>query len=128
VRFLCALCVAVFASVTPAVSFAASTSVVGREVDALLARLETSQCQFQRNGRWHDAIRARSHLERKLRYLEERTILTSSEQFIELAASRSSMSGEAYRVRCAGRAEQTSAAWFLEQLKSIRDSHPIRPD
>lgn len=94
--------------------------MVDREVDALLARLESSQCQFQRNGHWHDAARARSHLERKLRYLEERTKLTSSEQFIELAASESSLSGDAYRVRCAGRAEQSSAAWFLEQLRAIR--------
>ena len=53
-------------------------------------------------------------------HLEERTKLTSSEQFIELAASESSLSGDAYRVRCAGRAEQTSAAWFLEQLRAIR--------
>lgn len=99
---------------------------VGREIEALLGRLEASNCHFQRNGHWYDAAKARSHLERKLHYLEKRAMLESTEQFIEAAASKSSMSGEAYRVRCGDHPEQESAQWFLEQLQSIRAASPSR--
>ena len=33
------------------------------EIDYLLTRLESSGCEFFRNGRWYEAARARKHLE-----------------------------------------------------------------
>ena len=37
------------------------------EVDALLERLEQSDCRFHRNGEWYGPRKAREHLERALR-------------------------------------------------------------
>jgi len=60
----------------------------------LLRRLEASGCEFNRNGNWYPAAEAESHLLRKLNYLQDRDMVQTTEQFIELAASSSSMSGQ----------------------------------
>ena len=70
---------------------AASLSPVAKaEIDGLLSRLEASSCTFNRNGTWYPASEAKSHLLRKLKYLEDRGAVETAEQFIELAASSSS--------------------------------------
>jgi len=73
-----------------------------------------------RNGELHDAAEARAHLERKLAWLRDRGRVSSAEDFIELAASRSSFSGRAYAVRCPGRPEQPSGAWLRAELVRLR--------
>ena len=96
-----------------AACFAAPPPAARAEIDGLLSRLETSSCEFNRNGTWHSATEAKSHLLVKLKYLEDRGAVDSAEQFIELAASKSSMSGQPYLVRCANSApvsEQRLAA------------------
>jgi hypothetical protein len=96
------------------------TPATRAEIDALLNRLETSQCDFQRNGTWHSAADARSHLLVKLNYLEERGMVVSTEQFIERAATESSMTGRPYLVRCAKAAPAPSRPWLLFQLQLMR--------
>lgn len=83
--------------------------------------LSTSGCRFQRNGSWHGTAEARAHLQRKYNYLLKKDKVDSAEQFIDRAASRSSMSGRAYRVKC-GSIEQDASAWFKSQLERLRDS------
>jgi hypothetical protein len=90
------------------------------EIDGLMNRLEASGCEFQRNGSWHTAVEARAHLLRKLKYLEDVGVVKSAEQFIDLVASASSMSGEPYLVRCANSAPLASRTWMLLQLQAIR--------
>ena len=88
------------------------------EIDALLARLEA--CEFNRNGAWHTAAAARSHLLMKLKYLEDRNAVQTAEQFISLAASASSVSGKPYLVRCGAMAPVESKAWLTVELKAVR--------
>lgn len=90
------------------------------EVDALLARLEAAECRFQRNGEWYGSQKAREHLERKLAYLERWGTLESAEQFIEKAASGSSVSGEPYVVQCGKAPAVKSAQWLKGQLEALR--------
>jgi len=92
------------------------------EIDGLMSRLEASACEFSRNGSWHTAAEAKSHLLRKLKYLADRGMVHSTEQFIELAASRSSMTGQPYLVRCGNAAALPSGAWLLSQLQAMRSS------
>jgi hypothetical protein len=75
------------------------SAAVRAEIDGLLSRLELSGCEFNRNGTWHTAGDAKSHLLRKLKYLEDSGAVQSAEQFIELAASTSSTTGQPYLVR-----------------------------
>jgi hypothetical protein len=102
---------------------AASLSPAARaEIDGLLARLEASACTFNRNGTWYPATEARLHLLRKLKYLEDRGAVQSTEQFIELAASSSSTTGQPYLVKCGSGAPVQSGTWLRSQLQVIRSS------
>ncbi len=100
---------------------------VRTEIDSLLSRLATSGCQFSRNGTWYTAVEAQSHLRRKLEYLADKEALASTEQFIERAASRSSVSGQVYQVRCGGNPPQPSGAWLYAELKLLRSAPAVMP-
>ena len=73
-----------------------------REIDQLFAALQGSGCEFSRNGSWYDAQKATEHLHRKYDYLLKKGLVTTTESFIERAASESSLSGKPYHVRCGG--------------------------
>ncbi|MCC7248231.1 MAG: DUF5329 domain-containing protein [Lysobacter sp.] len=99
---------------------AAPTAQAEREIHALIAGLGVSGCRFERNGDWHDAAAAEAHLQKKYDYLRKRDMADTAELFIERAASRSSLSGKAYRVRCGRDAPVESATWFKRKLAEIR--------
>jgi hypothetical protein len=92
------------------------------EIDALLSRLEASSCTFNRNGTWYPAAEAKTHLLRKLKYLEDRGMVRSAEQFIELAGSSSSTTGKPYLVKCGSGATVESGTWLLSELQVMRTS------
>lgn len=97
------------------------------EIDGLLARLEASGCEFYRNGSRHTATEATPHLVGKLKYLEDRGAVQTAEQFIDLAASRSSVTGQAYLIKCGTAAPVESGAWLHAQLKAMRAGAPAAP-
>jgi hypothetical protein len=100
------------------IAFAAeSTSTTKLEIDHLFSYLKESGCQFFRNGTWYGAREAATHLNRKYQYLQEKKQVPSAEAFIERAASESSMSGQAYRVRCGSNPAVDSADWFSAELE-----------
>jgi hypothetical protein len=106
-------------------SVAAPLPPVARaEVVALLDQLATSGCRFHRNGSWHSGPDAREHLLQKLEYVEKYASVTSAEQFIDLAAAKSSISGQPYQVQCATADPVPSAAWLKRALQSIRAAQP----
>ena len=80
-------CVAIAATAAPL------SPAARAEIDGLLVRLVASGCEFNRNGSWYTAAEAKSHLSQKLKYFEDRGMVQTTEQFIEMAASSSSMSG-----------------------------------
>lgn len=90
------------------------------EIDALMAKLESSGCEVNRNGTWHASSDAKPHLLRKLQYFEEKGTVQTTEQFIELVASRSSTTGQPYLVKCGNGAPVQSGEWFSSQLKTMR--------
>jgi hypothetical protein len=87
-----------------------------------MGRLEAASCEFNRNGKWYTGAEAKSHLLRKLQYLEERGAVQTTEQFIELAATGSSMSGQPYLVKCDNGAPVASGTWLRAQLQAVRKS------
>lgn len=116
--------VALALALAPGIAGAAPSADARREITQLIGSLDGSQCQFQRNGSWYGPADARSHLQRKYDYLLKKDMVDTAEQFIERAASQSSMSGKAYRIRCPGQPEQTSAAWFGARLQALRQRTP----
>ena len=94
-----------------------------REIAGLFATLEHSNCRFARNGAWYDAARARAHLQRKYDWLLRRNAIARTEDFIDLAATKSSMSGRPYLVQCPGAAAVQSGPWFRAALARLRAPH-----
>jgi hypothetical protein len=56
----------------------------------------------------------------KLEYLVARGLITDSEDFIEKAATKSSVSGRPYKVRCPNQPEELSSVWLGSELRRIR--------
>jgi hypothetical protein len=94
--------------------------LVRSEIDALLGKLSSSGCEFSRNESWHSADEAKSHLLGKLHHLERKGLVQSTEQFIERAASASSLSGKPYLVKCGSAAPIESRTWLYAELKDLR--------
>lgn len=115
-----AVCVAMLASVAASTTMAAQDATAQREIAALIAGLGGSGCDFERNGRWHDAAAARAHLQKKYDYLRKRGMADTTALFIERAATGSSISGKPYRVRCPGQTVRPSAEWFQQRLRESR--------
>jgi hypothetical protein len=90
------------------------------EVNFLLGYVEGSGCEFYRNGSWHDSRTAQAHLRDKYNYLAARNLIRSTEDFIDRAATASSLSGRPYEVRCNGGAVVTSSQWLRDELARYR--------
>lgn len=93
------------------------------EVAHLMAAVEKSQCKFNRNGSWHGAKAARSHLQKKFAYMDKRDLAPSTEKFIELGASTSSSSGKPYQMQCGSEKPVTSATWLNDELAKYRKAN-----
>ena len=119
------------AAFAAALTFALSSAVFAnpdgsaqREIDHLLEFVAGSSCTFVRNGADYPAQKAGEHLAGKFRYAASR--ITTAEDFIRDIASRSSVSGDAYRVKC-GKVDMPAAVWLTEELQRYREAR-VRAD
>ena len=101
---------------------AAPPAIANAEINYLLEFIEQSGCQFYRNGSWYDSKEAQAHLRGKYEYLAAKGVIQSAEDFIEQAASKSSMSGKAYAIKCASAPVITTNQWLREALARHRAS------
>jgi hypothetical protein len=96
----------------------AASATMDEEIDALLAAVSTSECVFIRNDKEYDVDKAVSHLQMKRnrggRYF------STTEEFIENIASKSSFSGKPYEIHCGDSPPQTAGDWFNDRLAEIR--------
>src|SRR5271165_4453461 len=90
---------------------AAAPLVAEVEINHLLGLIEESGCEFFRNGTWYDATRAQAHLRAKYDALVANNQIKTAEDFIEKAASNSSISGRPYQIRCGGGAAMPTGQW-----------------
>lgn len=93
---------------------------VDQEIAHLFTWLKSSGCQFNRNGTWYGPQEAADHLNEKYQYLLGKNRISSAEEFIAEAATKSSMSGQPYLVRCGNAAPVESAGWFRAELDKYR--------
>ena len=92
------------------------------EVEHLVGFLATSDCSMIRNGRAHDGAEAAKHVRRKYKHF--RDDISSTEEFIELSATKSTMSSKPYEVHCPGEPPRQSADWLLDELEAYRAGNP----
>jgi len=96
----------------------AVASTMQNEIAHLLSYVENTSCQYERNGAMHSGEKAARHINKKYDYFKDE--IDSAEKFIELSASKSTMSGKPYMIRCDGKGEMTSQAWLLQELRDYR--------
>ncbi len=96
------------------ISCAAGTT---EEIISLLLFIEQSECTFIRNDKYYDALKAREHIEKKYAYYKER--ITTAEDFILYSATKSSITGEPYRLICNG-VNMVTSDWLNMELSEMR--------
>lgn len=90
------------------------------EIEELLDYVLQSGCQFYRNGSWYDSKRAQAHLRYKYERLLAAHQIAAAEDFIEKAASGSSLSGRPYEVRCGAASPVSTSEWLVDELARYR--------
>jgi hypothetical protein len=90
------------------------------EIDYLLSYIGTSGCSFYRNGSWYEGSLAKAHLRTKYDYLAAHNQIGSAEDFIDKGATKSSISGQLYKIKCGTSPEVASAVWLREALTRFR--------
>ena len=105
----------IFACVIPVSVFAGDML---SEINHLLTFIENTECQFERNGKIQTGKDTVDHVKKKYNYFKKR--IDSTEKFIELSATKSTMSGKYYVVLCKGNPNVKSQDWLLQELKNYR--------
>lgn len=119
VKSLVAIIAALFASIV----FADVNARTDSEIDYLIQFVGNSSCKIERNGKHHDGGDAVAHIQKKYDYFKDD--ITTAEQFIEYSASKSTMSGKYYLVRCGGSQPLRTRDWLLNALERYREIERI---
>ena len=99
-------------------SFAAES--LQQTIDYLLDYVAKSDATFIRNGASHTPVEAVAHI--KAKYEHFKNEIKTPEDFIRLAASKSSLTGKPYLVRTPNGNEMRLDAWLTDALKEYRAS------
>ncbi len=91
----------------------------------LISTVANSDLIFVRNGNRHDGGKAASHIQRK--YAHFRDQITTPEEFIELCASRSLLTGQPYEVILPDGGRVPLKDWLLQALQQYRSLHQADP-
>jgi hypothetical protein len=89
------------------------------EVEHLLNYLADSDCRMIRNGKSYSSKDGAKHMRRKYNYFRDE--ISSTEEFIEFAGTKSTRSGRLYEVLCIGQEREFSRDWLLVELKVYRN-------
>lgn len=84
----------------------------------LLDHLRGSDCVMERNGGQYSSEDAYAHVKKKYDYF--RDDIKTPEEFIDYAATKSTMSGKYYRVICPGAPPVRTRDWLLDELRRYR--------
>jgi hypothetical protein len=97
-------------------------AIVQQEVNYLLRYVGDSGCKFKRNGSWSDSKTAEAHVRRKYDFLVKRGLVDTTQDFIDRAATESSLSGQPYEIKCGGDSPMPSSLWLRDELARYRAS------
>ena len=102
----------------------AHASAIEDEISHLLLFVKNTECEYDRNGTIHNGKEAAKHIQTKYNYFKKK--ITSTEEFIELSATKSTLSGKPYTVQCEGVEKITSKDWLLNELENYRVGNALR--
>jgi len=92
-----------------------------QKIEALIRHVEElKDATFIRNGREHTPADAARHMRDKWQW--KKSEIKTADDFVNIAASKSSVSGKPYMIRFRGGKEVKSADYLREQLKNLQKS------
>ncbi len=106
-----------FACMSTTAAESAAQSESAAAIEYLLDSVAASDLQFMRNGKAHTGAEAAEHMRRKYKHFDDR--IQSADDFIDLAATKSMLSGKKYTVRTAD-VEMATADWLRAVLADYR--------
>lgn len=74
---------------------------------------------MERNGKKHTGEDAYAHVKKKYEHFRDE--ITTTEEFIDYSASKSTMSDKYYLNHCPGQQARRSRDWLLEELGRYRE-------
>jgi len=98
---------------------AESPAQAEKDISYLLEFVATSNCTFVRNGERYDGADTADHLRDK--YNRDKRHVHSAEQFISRVASKSSLTGTPYTVKCEDSEPETTGRWLHQALAVYRN-------
>jgi len=91
-------------------SHSKTSDTTSLEIQHLLLYIKNSGCKLERNGKKYGGAKAYKHIQKK-----------TAEEFIELCATRSLLSGREYKVYCSEYSMPVNTDyWLLEELRNYR--------
>ena len=91
----------------------AEVNTAAKEIEKLLVRIESSDLKFVRNGEVYSGKDAAHHLRNK--YHNANGVITTREMFIDKIATRSSLSGDFYKVILKNGESVLLSDWLREE-------------
>ena len=88
------------------------------EVEHLISFVSNTSCQIERNWISHNGDEAITHIQQKYDYF--RDDIKTTEQFIEYSATKSTMTGRDYLVKCTGHSPIKTRDWLVQELQKYR--------
>lgn len=86
------------------------------EIEFLLIQVRDSGCLFIRNGSSYDGAKAVAHLRAKYASARASGRINSTDDFIRLIASASSLTGRVYLIQCGSRTPVPTRRWLEDKL------------
>lgn len=99
--------------------FSMATTSAEKEIQHLFEFISQSGCTFIRNDKEYTALDARDHMQKKYAYAKR--WIDNTDHFIDHIASKSSISGKRYQVRCEEHLFY-SDNWLQQELARYRAS------
>ena len=95
----------------------AQTQNIDLDVKRLIQFVEHSNCQFVRNGKPYSPRKSAMHIEKKYQHFKAE--INSIDKFIELAASKSMLSGRPYQVVCPNSEPVSAGIWMRMMTRDL---------
>ena len=118
-RFLRTALLALLLGASAVLAQATPSDAEEKLIDTLIQRVsKMSAMVFLRNGNEYNAADAAKHMQAKYDYFKKE--LVTAEDFIDRCASRSEMTGQAYKVKLIGGAVRDANEFLNSELRMLR--------
>ena len=120
-RFLRSALLALLLGASALLAHATPSATEEKLIDTLIQRVsKMSAMVFMRNGNEYNAADAAKHMQAKYDYFKKE--LVTAEDFIERCASRSEMTGQAYKVKLTDGVVRDANEFLNSELRALRQA------